>query len=63
MSVIMAGSTRYTLDEAVGMVLDGDIDEDSGEEEIQEDPEFPLTLEESSSSGSEGPSSEEDGTK
>ncbi len=41
MSVIMAGSTRYTLDEAVGMVLDGVIDElDSGEEEIQEDPEL-----------------------
>ncbi len=37
MSVITAGSTRYTLDEAVGIVLDNDDIEvlDSGEEEIQ----------------------------
>ncbi len=61
---VMAESTRYRLDEAVGMVLDGDtVELDSGEEEIQEDAEFPLTLEESSSSGSEGSSSEEYGTK
>ena len=54
---------RFTVDVALGMVLEGGADEfDSGDEEIAEDPEFPLPSvsedEESDHSGQGGSSDE-----
>ena len=65
----MARSARYTVEETLGMVIDdglGELDS-GGEDEIEEDPEFPLPRdsdeESSSSSGTEDPrsSSSEEG--
>ncbi len=61
----MSRSALFTVDETLGMVLDGGLEVlDSGDEdEIQEDPEFPLPREaeeeSNSSSESELSSSEE----